>query len=424
MRAITKFLKVFAVILVSFSLVTCSNAPSCTLLGSNAVPVSRASRFFNAATTTTGCPTGTGGGGNNTCSNTLTPTEVLFAQASTGAITTLAIPATSGAALALMCTTATAGLGQITVANLPSGATLFALKSPTTAAPNTVTISEFAIGHTAPVTLTPVGTPITITGAGAFAGFFELQADPSGQFLTLTDSSLSVVHVLLINSTTGALSEAVGSPFPAANALFTAESIVGGAEFVYVSDNSDGQIFIFSFSLTSPKALTPIANSPFVSSGGTANSPISMLVNSNQSILYTANNLSISILAIQSDGSLLPAPGSNTPVTPTPAFSPFLLAFDNTGSFLYVMSQGTEGVLGYTINTTTGGLTLIGGSPFATGTTSNISDMIADPVLTNLYLVINGVINPFTIGTGGVLTAPAVTPTFTASTNLAIANVQ
>jgi Lactonase, 7-bladed beta-propeller len=422
MRTIAKFLKVFAVFLVSLSLVTCSGAPSCTLEGSNPAAVG-AGRFLRAAAAS-GCPTGGGGGGNNTCSATLTPTEVLFSQASTGSINTLAIN-TGGNALALMCTTGTASSGQIVVANLVSGANyLYALEPPTKAGANTVIISGFAIGHVAPVTLTPIAASLTITGANFFLGTFELQADPFGQFLTLTDTHNSVVHVLLISQANGTLSVAPGSPFPAANALFTAEATANGVEYLYVSDNSDGLIFIFSVNVGSPtKVLTEILfNSPFQAPAPlSSNSPITMQVGLNSSFLYTANNLSVSIYAIDPNTGALTSPFA--PVTSATLFNPQFLAMDFTGTFLYVSGQAAQGVLGYTINPN-GSLTAFAGGAVATGATSNISDIVADPALAVIYIVINGVINPYIIGAGGALTPPTVTPTFTAATNLAIANVQ
>jgi len=422
MRNIAKLLKVFLTLLVTVSLVTCisNNTPSCVLLGSNGTVRS----IFRAAATS-GCPT-SGGGGGSSCSSTLTPTEVLFSQSSTGAITTLAIN-TGGNALALMCTTATAVLGQIVVANANGSPNyLYAMKltAGSDSTTGTATINGFAIGHVAPVTLTPLSpTSFTISGTNFFSGTSVLQADPLGNFLTLTDEGASLVHVLLISSN-GTLSEAPGSPFPAANALFTA--VGPGEGFLYVSDNSDGEIFIFQIDLSSlTDVLTPIVNSPFqVPAPNSSNAPITMLLSPLQNFLYTANNQSISFYTINGDGSLSLAAGS--PVTPAPLFNPQFLAMDSTGTYLYVTGTSTEGVLGYTMNQSTGGLTLIPGSPFASGTTSNISAVEADPSLAVLYLVINGVINPYTIGTatGGVLTAPTVTPTFTASTNIAIASVQ
>jgi hypothetical protein len=422
------FLQVIALLLGAISLVNCSGSPSCVLISTAATPV-RALGRAPAAVGANGCPVGTGGGGggNGTCSNTLTPADVLFGQAATGAITTLAINTPVGTNLSLMCTTANAGLGEIAVANVTATNKnfLYALSI----SGQTVTIDGFAIGHVAPVTLSAVGPAFTFLGTKTFTSV-EMQADPSGRFLTVADEANSLVHVLLIDSNLnpGALTEAPGSPFTVANALFTAAAVNGAGEFLYVTDNVDGLIFMFSVNVSASPVLTPLASPSFLASGGvSANSPISMLVNSTATLLYTANNQSISIFAISAfDGSLGAAAGIGSPVTPAPAFNPQLLAMDFTNSFLYASGEGTEGVLGYTVNPD-GSLTVLnGGTPFASGLAGGVTDIVADPALSIVYLLINGVINPYTISTTipGNLNAPTVAPTFTASTNLAAAFVQ
>jgi len=412
------FLQLIALLLGAISLVNCSNAPSCVRVGA-AIPVQAFSRTPDA-TSANGCPVGSGGGGggNGGCSNTLTPTEVLFSQESTGAIQTLAINTPVGNSLSLMCTTATAGLGQIAVANV-SGTTnfLYALKT----VAGTATINGFSIGHAAPVTLTPLAT-FTITGSNIFTGFSALQVDPAGRFLTVTDTAASAVHVLLIDASLGTLTEAAGSPFTVANALFTA---VGSAvDVLYVTDNVDGRIFIFSINLTASPVLTPIPfNSPFDEpTGVAANFPISMQVNLAGTFLYTANTSSISFYAISpTDGSLSPV-SAGSPVTLTPAFNPQQLTMDVTGSFLYVSGTGTEGVLGFTITSGTGNLSIIPGSAFASGTI--VSDMLVNPLGGQMYLLIGSTIDVFTIDpTSGALTAVTSTTHFTSSSNLAAAGV-
>lgn len=374
------------------------------------------------AATTTGCPVATGGGGGNgTCSSTLTPADVLFGQASTGAITTLAI-GTGATSLQLMCTTANTGLGLIVVADVlaTNKNYLYSLSNIThVGTTGSVTISGFAIGHVAPVTLTPLSTSFTITGTNFFDGFFAVQADPSGRFLTVTDTTASLVHVLLISAVDGTLSEAAGSPFPAANALFTAVGTTG--QFLYVTDQSDGQIFIFGINLAANPVLTAIVNSPFVAPTPlSVNAPISMQVNLAGTFMYTANSQSISVLAIGVDGSLT---STGAPITFTPTFNPQLFAMDPTGSFLYVLGSGTEGVVGYTIDNGTGGLTLIAGSAFASGL--SVSDILMNPVGGQLYLLISGKINVYTITSGsGVLVPPTGTAQFASSSNLATAFVQ
>jgi 6-phosphogluconolactonase (cycloisomerase 2 family) len=372
------------------------------------------------AATTNVCPTNTGGGGGgggggNGCSSTLTPADVLFGQASTGAITTLAIN-TGGKNLSLMCTTATAGLGQIVVANVSATNKnfLYALSVATNAGIRTGTLRGFAIGHVTPVTLTPVVTDLTLSGSNVLQ-IAEMQADPAGRFITVTDSSLNFVHVLLIDPNSGVLTEASGSPLTVTNALFTAVDTTG--KFLYVTDNPDGEIFIFTIDLVNP--MLQITNSPFLVSITPANLPISMLVSG--SFLYTANDQSISFFAIGADGSLSQV-GSNL-VTPVPTFNPQLLALDPTGRFLYVTGSGTEGVLGYSINSSTGALTIIPGGPFAAG--SNVTDILPNPFGGQMYLLNAGVIEVFTVDpNSGALTLAAGASQFASSSNLATANVQ
>jgi len=413
------FLQLVALLLGAISLVNCSNSPSCVLISNAATPVQAFGRA-PAAVGANGCPVGTGGGGGNgTCSDTLTPADVLFGQSSTGAITTLAIN-TPGSSLALMCTTANAGLGEIAVANVSATSKnfLYALSITSSAGTRTGTIDGFAIGHVAPVTLSAVGPAFTISGANVLTGFFELQADPFGRFLTITDTSLSLVHVLLIDSNLGTLTEAPGSPFTVANALFTAVGATGA--FLYVSDQSDAEIRIFSINLTINPVLTEIVNSPFFEPTHiAANAPISMQVNLAGTFLYTANTASISFYTINPDGSLTTVAGS--PVAFVPEFDPRQLTMDVTGTFLYALGTGTEGVLGFTMNAN-GSLTLISNTSFAGGT--SVADMLVNPLGGQMYLLIAGGINVWTIvPLSGALTPPSGAPQFTSSSNLAAANV-
>ena len=410
------FLQLIALLLGAISLVNCSNAPSC-VLGSAASPVRTLSRI-PAAAAGSGCPVGSGGGGggNGGCSNTLTPNEVLFAQAGTGAITTLAINTPAGTSLSLMCTTANAGLGQIAVANVLSSGKNFLYALDTI----TKTIDGFAIGHVVPVTLSAVGPAFAIS-LSATPIIVELQADPSGRFLTVTDSASSQVHVLLIDPNLGTLQEGPGSPFTVANALFTAVGASG--QFLYVTDQSDAEIRIFSINVTAPtQVLTEqIAFSPFVEpSGNPANAPISMQVNSAGTFLYTANTSSISFYAIDPISGALSGTGS--PLSFVPEFDPRLLTLDVTGTFLYALGTGTEGVLGFTMNAN-GSLTLISTTPFGVGT--DVTDILVNPLGGQMYFLVAGTIDVFTIDPAtGVLTAVTSTTNFTSSSNLAAANVQ
>src|SRR5438309_16606 len=63
-----------------------------------------------------------------------------------------------------------------------------------------------------------------------------------------------------------------------------------------------------------------------------------------------------------STGALTPMPGS-----PFASRGPFSVAVDPTGKFAYVTNIGDNTVSGYTINASTGALTPIPGSPFVAG---------------------------------------------------------
>lgn len=58
--------------------------------------------------------------------------------------------------------------------------------------------------------------------------------------------------------------------------------------------------------------------------------------------------------------------------------APSAMAVDPTSSFVYLASSGDKTVVAYAINRTSGQLTPVGGSPFATGETA-LSDLMVLP---------------------------------------------
>jgi 6-phosphogluconolactonase len=116
----------------------------------------------------------------------------------------------------------------------------------------------------------------------------------------------------------------------------------------------------------------------------------------------------------QTNGSVTPIPGSPFPCacfsgsTSSYGSTANVLAFDPTGSFLYVLS-GTgsvaNGILAFAINSTTGALSLVSNSPFATG--NGASAIVIDPTGKFLYAtnLVDGTISAFTRSTStGALT--------------------
>src|SRR6266699_620559 len=110
---------------------------------------------------------------------------------------------------------------------------------------------------------------------------------------------------------------------------------------------------------------------------------------SNGQFLVTANRGSVAAYVIDaSTGALSYAPGSPFN-TSSLQVAPFMLALDATGTFLYVSDTGNNGIPGFTVDGTTGALTLINGSPFPG---SSASDLVPNPAGPQFFTASNLVI--------------------------------
>jgi YVTN family beta-propeller protein len=290
------------------------------------------------------------------------------------------------------------------IALLPSKKFLYAVNS----FANTISIFKVASDGT----LALNGTPTPAGGSSPNAAVI----DPSGKYLLVTNNLSNTVSVFSIDAGTGALSE-VGSPVPAN--FHPAEILITpSGNFVYVTNPDIGMVTAFTFSTG---VLTQLPSSP-VSSGPGA---FGLAVDGSERFLYVANPSAsnppplssttgnISGFNIEPSGALMPIVGSpfaatngrgpsavtvdpsgkfvyaTTPgssfsiwcftITPTngqlvaATNSPFsltaggLFAFiDPTGNHLYIGSQESNGIAGYTYDPSTGTPTAITGSPFPT----------------------------------------------------------
>jgi 6-phosphogluconolactonase len=201
-------------------------------------------------------------------------------------------------------------------------------------------------------TLTLSGNP---TPAGS--GPRGMALDPSGQFLLVTNSVSNNVSVFSVDSGTGALT-AVGTPVPANNGP-TEILITPSGKFVYVTNPSIGFITAFTFA---GGVLTPVPGPPIGSGLGVS----AIAVESGEHFLYAANTTAntISGFAIDSvSGALTVVPGS--PFSSTAGTGPSALALDTLNKFLYVATAGsTASIWAFTFDSTTGTLTPVTNSPF------------------------------------------------------------
>jgi 6-phosphogluconolactonase (cycloisomerase 2 family) len=270
---------------------------------------------------------------------------------------------------------------------------------------STISTSPYTVGS-APTNNTSL---LTATG---------LAMDPLGKYLYATDFNNNAVAAFTVNSSTGALTPITNSPFPAGTQPQNVIVDPTGS-FAYVTDFGDfsGGIFSFTLSGGAPTAIpgyspfdtvlrgTPagmattagylylteqavgevdglaiggngalslVPSSP-ISTGGTRPTGVVIATTTSGKYLYVANAgtgnaatpSSIAAYSINSStGELTPL--ANSPFATT--VSPFYLAVDPSGSFLYATNPNDNTITGFTINASTGALVQLSGSATPAGT--------------------------------------------------------
>jgi 6-phosphogluconolactonase (cycloisomerase 2 family) len=218
--------------------------------------------------------------------------------------------------------------------------------------------------------LTPLtDSPFNLSGGSA------MKFTPSGKFAYTNNGA-----EYSVNTTTGALTS-IGTA-TLGNVPYDVTLSPNG-NFLYIPNFSDGTISAFTVNQTSG-ALTAISGSPFPN-GDTG--PSAVAVSPNGKFLFVTN-ASTNNAGSDSVFSINSTTGALTPVTGSPFSGSGAgngVTVDPTGHFLYVASDGIDA---YTINQTTGALTPITGSPYTIPATAN--SVALDPTGKYLYASIFG----------------------------------
>jgi len=258
--------------------------------------------------------------------------------------------------------------------------------------------------------------------AGTFPGPNDaegLVADPQARFLFVSDFTGSLVRVFNIDNSNGRLTEVTGSPFPVdASGPRGLVTDVGG-KFLFVADFNSNEISVFN--IGSNGALTRVTGSPFFVVGGS--SPAFLLLHPSGNFLYTSNLNSptgaISAFSINATtGALTQISGSPFPTVGSSP-GPSSMASDPAGNILYVSLGGTANannqIAAFTVNSSTGALTPIAGSPVTVGRDPQGLAVTPDGKFLFIANFLDNTISAFSIDAASGVLTPITGSPFTAN---------
>jgi 6-phosphogluconolactonase len=200
-------------------------------------------------------------------------------------------------------------------------------------------------------------------GSGTLAGSdvtnVTITCGQSAQFAYVANKLSSNISAYAVNAGTGALTPIAGSPFVSTGSGPAAVSVAPGGNFLYVANSASNDLSVFSIA-SGTGVLSPVAT---VAAGDV---PYGIAVDPTGSYLYVSNSSSnnVSAYAITaSSGALTEISGSPFPV----GIAPTSLTTDPSGKFLYIANYGGGTVSALLINSANGSLSAVAGSPFAAG---------------------------------------------------------
>ncbi len=262
-------------------------------------------------------------------------------------------------------------------------------------------------GGVSALTIDPASGVASLLPGSPYATSFSpssVVVDPSGLFVCVTDSGANEINVFGITPDTGELVSLRSIPTrggPAALAISAGSAPIKYVpQFAYVADsgspaassNTTGSNNVIGFSID-PTAggLTSLSSSPFAE----GLFPEFAVTDPFARFLYVANNCSnptcpgtagsVSAFLINSTTGALGTVSGSPSITGAGTLAAIV---DPSGRFAYVANGQDETISGYSIDPVSGALTPISGSPFATGATSGASLALAtDPTGQFLYAV-------------------------------------
>jgi 6-phosphogluconolactonase len=191
---------------------------------------------------------------------------------------------------------------------------------------------------------------------------------PAGLLLVISQGATDV-NSYGIDLNTGVLTQINTAAPVAANSIPRAIVLDPSGNFAYVANatNSGGPGSITAYSVKKDGKLSSLGSNP-----ATGVNPVALAIDHGGHFLFAANEGSdtVSVFSIGANAALTAA-GTFPVVTPvagaTPA-TPSSVAVTPSGSFVFVANAGQNTVSGFAVNSSTGALTNVPGSPFVAGT--------------------------------------------------------
>jgi len=217
------------------------------------------------------------------------------------------------------------------------------------------------------------------------------------------------VSIIEVDSNSGMVQATLN---PVASAQIPGGIVATSNNFMYVSEagGTGGVVYAYEVNASTGE-LTPVMGSPF--NTGVTQPAQGMAVDPEGRFLYITepNTNQVAAFGIGANGALTAIAGSPFDTNDT---RPTAATVDASGHYLYVSNQdSTQGtVSAFSIDGSTGALTAIAGSPFATSANSGPSQLSTDPTAKYLYVPLSGgaAVFGFAIGSTGALTPLAGSP--------------
>ncbi len=231
-------------------------------------------------------------------------------------------------------------------------------------------ISVYSINATTGALTQVPGSPFAMDpGAFSFppgpqSGTGAITVNAAGTYAYFANSSSNNVSAYNIDAATGALTFVTGSPFAAVGSFPESVAVNPAGTYAYAPNTGSNNVSVYSIDATTG-ALTAVVGSPF----GAGSSPVSVTVNPAGTYAYVANSGDNTVSAYSIDA----ATGALTPIAGSPfatdvgTFQPISVTVNSAGTYAYVVNRGSDNISVYSISAATGALTLVAGSPFATG---------------------------------------------------------